>query len=331
MPVLTRRSFGAVIGVAMALSLGSPALAQDEPLDIAFLTPTFDISDAFERTYWAMRGVLDENGINYEVSLHAVPAGDAHPEQLAQIEAVIARGADYVVIAPTEYQAVVPGLRQLKAAGIPAIVYNYLEPHEDDSVRALRYIGFDHAEGGRLAGAWAATALNGNGKVAILQGTPGVVSDSRRDGFISVVEQFPGIEILVDVYTEWDRVQAFEAAENIMAAHPDVALIYGISTTIGLGAGQAIRQAGKSDQTMSMGFGGTGDEIIAMQEGWLSASPLRSIDDGGVAVADAIIKHLNGEEVSVSWGGPFVMVDQNSEFEALLEHSVRYSRPAMGR
>ena len=329
---LPRRTLlGAALGAAASMSLAMPAAAQDGKLDIAFLTPTFDISDAFERTYWAMRAVLDENDIDYEVTLHAVPSGDNHPEQLAQIEAVIARGADYVVIAPTEYEAVIPGLRQLKAAGIPTVVYNYLTPHEDEDVRALRYIGFDHAEGGRLAGSWAAVALNGRGKVAILQGTPGVVSDQRRDGFISVLEQFPNIEVLVDVYAEWDRVKAFTATENILAAHPDVALVYGVSTTIGLGAAQAIRQAGLSDQIKSMGFGGTGDEITAMQEGWLSASPLRSIDDGGVAAAEAIVQHLNGEEVSASWGGPFIMVDQDSDFEELLEYSVRYSRPAMGR
>ena len=39
-----------------------------------------------------------------------------------------------------------------------------------------------------------------------------------------------------------------------------------------------------------MGFGGTGDEIIAMKEGWLTASVLRPIDDSAVGVADALLR-----------------------------------------
>ncbi|MGF1626123.1 MAG: sugar ABC transporter substrate-binding protein [Alphaproteobacteria bacterium] len=326
-----RTVLAAIIGVAAVLPAALPAAAQDEPLDIAFLSPSFDISDAFERTYWAMRGRLDEAGVAYDVTLNAVANTNDHPGQLAQVEAVIARAPDYVVLTPTEYQAATTALRQLKAAGIPTIVYNFLEPHEDESVRAMHYIAFDHFEGGRLAGAWAALALNGQGKIAILQGSPGVTSDSRRDGFRQVVDHFPGIEVIVDVHTDYDRVKAFEATQNLIAAHDDLRLVYGVSTTIGLGAGQAIRQAGLSEQIMSIGFGGTGDEITAIQEGWLSASPLRSIDDGGVAAAEAILRHLNGEEVPPSWGGPFMMIDAGSEVESILLHSNRYSGPAMGR
>lgn len=182
----------------------------------------------------------------------------------------------------------VPGLRQLKEAGIPAIVYNYLTPHEDEAVRAVRYFGFDHAEG-RAA--------------------------CRRPGGNSAERQWQGGYLAGHAGCCFGRCQS--DLWHLDLHRP--------------GAGQAIRQAGLSDRVMSMGFGGTGDEITAMQEGWLNASPLRSTDDGGVAVAEAIIGHLNGEEVSVSWGGPFVMVDADADFESLLEHSVRYSRPAMDR
>ena len=80
-----------------------------------------------------------------------------------------------------------------------------------------------------------------------------------------------------------------------------------------------------------MGFGGTGDEVKAMEEGWFSASVGRSIDDSGAAVADAFVAHLKGEEVEPSWGGPFFMIDADTDAEAALAHATRYSRPAMDR
>ena len=107
--------------------------------------------------------------------------------------------------------------------------------------------------------------------------------------------------------------------------------IYGVSTTIGLGAGQAIRQIGKSDKIASMGFGGTGDEITAMREGWLTASVLRPIDDSGVGVADAFVAHSKGEKVPQSWSGPFKMIDKWSDADEIVNYSNRYSKPKMGR
>lgn len=80
-----------------------------------------------------------------------------------------------------------------------------------------------------------------------------------------------------------------------------------------------------------MGYGGTGDEIVAINEGWLTASVLRSIDDSGVAVADAFVAHMKGEPVPQVWAGPFVMVDKGSDAAAIVAHANRYSKPKMGR
>ncbi len=327
--MLTRRLFVAATAVA-ALATAAPQ-AQAEPMRIAYLSPSFDVSDAWERVFWSMQGRLDELGVEYEAQALAVASHVDHAGQLAQVESVIARGVDYVFLGPTEYEAAIPALRKLKQANIPTVVYNFLEPHEDETARAMSYIAFSHTEGGRLSGEWAAERLGGKGKIAILQGAPGVASDQRRDGFLSVIEKHPDIEVIMGPHTDFDRSKAFDAAQNLLTAHDDIVLIYGVSTTIGLGAGQAIKQAGKSDEIASMGFGGTGDEIVAMKEGWLTASVLRSIDDSGVAVADAFVAHSKGEEVQQVWGGPFVMIDKDSDADALVANANRYSKPKMGR
>jgi len=320
---------------AAAVLAVSPATAQDksaeEPIEIAYLSPSFDISDAWERVYHSMRARLDELGVEHEVIQLAVANATDHAGQLAQVESVIQRGVDYVMLGATEYESAIPGLRKLKAAGIPTVVYNFLEPHEDERARAMQYIAFDHAEGGRLIGEWAVERLNGSGKVAVLQGVAGNVSDQRMNGFLNVVKEHPDIEVVIGVHTDFDRVKAFEATQNLLAAHPDLDLIYGVSTGVGLGAGQAVRQAGKSEEIMTVGFGGTGDEIQAMKEGWLTASPLRMIDDSGVAVADAFVADMKGEKVEQVWSGPFTMIDADSDAGALVEQANRYSAPRMGR
>ncbi|MEM7041853.1 MAG: sugar ABC transporter substrate-binding protein [Pseudomonadota bacterium] len=327
--MLTRRLMIAA-ATLLGLSIGTSD-ARAEAMRIAYLSPSFDVSDAWERVFWAIQARLEEVGVDFEIQALAVASHVDHAGQLAQVESVIAKGADYVFLGPTEYEAAIPALKKLKQAEIPTVVFNFLEPHEDEEARAMMYVAFSHEEGGRLSGEWAAEHLGGKGKIAILQGAPGVVSDQRSGGFLKVVEEYPDIEIIMGPHTDFDRSKAFDAAQNLLTAHDDIDLIYGVSTAVGLGAAQVVKQAGKSDQIATMGFGGTGDEIVAMNEGWLTASVLRSIDDSGVAIADAFVAHSKGEEVPQVWGGPFVMVDKDSDAAALVEQANRYSKPKMGR
>ena len=100
---------------------------------IAYLSPSFDVSDAWERVYWAIQARLEEVGVDYEIQALAVASHVDHAGQLAQVESVIAKGADYVFLGPTEYEAAIPALRKLKQAEIPTVVFNFLEPHEDEA------------------------------------------------------------------------------------------------------------------------------------------------------------------------------------------------------
>jgi ABC-type sugar transport system substrate-binding protein len=54
---------------------------------------------------------------------------------------------------------------------------------------------------------------------------------------LSILEQFPTIEVILGPYAEFDRVKGYEAAQNLIAAHPDLDLIIGLSTTMARRAG----------------------------------------------------------------------------------------------
>ena len=96
------------------------------------------------------------------------------------------------------------------------------------------------------SGEWAVEHLGGKGKVIILQGAPGVASDDRRDGFLSIVEKHPDIEVVLGPFTDFDRSKAFDAAQNMLAVHDDVDLIYG-----GVHRGRARRRPGRETARQS--------------------------------------------------------------------------------
>jgi len=165
----SRRLFLTATATTLLAVSALPARAA-EPLRIAYLSPSFDLSDAWERVYWSLQGRLDELNVEYDIQALAVASHVDHSGQLAQVESIIARGVDYVCLGPTEYEAAIPALRKLKEAGIPTVFYNYLEPHEDEKAQAMSYIAFSHLEGAQMSGEWAAEHIGGKGKIAIIQG-----------------------------------------------------------------------------------------------------------------------------------------------------------------
>jgi len=328
----TRLLFILLAAVLLVSGMVGTQAALAKKYRIAYLSPSFDISDAWERIWVAMQYRLDELGVDYELVALATSSHVAHEEQLSQVESVIARGVDYVMLGPTAFDGCVPALKALGEAGVPVVVYNYTQAHEDPEARAavIQYIGFDHGFGGRLVGAWIATHVNGKGTVAVIYGAPGPISDGRGGEAIKVLDLFPDIEIVFEYYADFNRMKGYEATSNLLMAQPDVDVIYCCSTAMALGAASAVDEVGKSDQIAVLGFGCTGEEVEAIGKGTMAASPLRMIDDSGVGIADAFYAHMQGKKIPQIWSGPFIMVDDYEEGQKHYEAATRISKPIMG-
>jgi len=304
---------------------------EEKVYQIAYLSPSFDISDAWERIWVAMKYRLDELGVKYELITLATSSAVAHDEQLAQVESVIMRGVDYVMLGPTGFEPCVPALKALGEAGVPTVLYNFTEAHEDPEAKAavLQYIGFDHGVGGRMVGDWIVDRLDGKGKVAIIYGPPGPISEGRG-GEAKKIMQKTDIEIVFEYYADFDRMKSYAATNDLLMAEPDLEVIYACSTTMALGAASAVTEIGKSDQIAVIGFGCTGEELDSICKGTMAASPLRMIDDSGVGVADAFYAHMQGKEIPKIWSGPFIMVDDCTEGRKHYVGATRISKPVMG-
>ena len=60
--MFSRRLLIAATGLVVLAAAVTAPIARAEPMRIAYLSPSFDISDAWERTFWAIQGRLDELG-----------------------------------------------------------------------------------------------------------------------------------------------------------------------------------------------------------------------------------------------------------------------------
>jgi len=191
-------------------------------------------------------------------------------KQISDIEDMIVKGVDGVLISPIDIKALVPGLEKLDEADIPGATFD----RKVVGVPFLVHVGADNVEGGRMAAVYIAAKLDGKGKVIELQGTPGSSpAIDRGSGFHQVAEDFPQMEIVFSQTGQFDRETGMRVMEDAITAHPDFDAVWAHNDDMIMGALEAIRSAGYDLKDLTLvSFDAIPDALESIQEGRLDAT-----------------------------------------------------------
>lgn len=233
-------------------------------------------------------------------------------KQIADIEDLISRGVDMVLINAHNGEAIIPALKRLKAAGIPFIAFDRRFPNIDPVVQEQKaFIGCSHFDMGKAAGEFIAEALHGAGNVVILDGAPGGSSQiERRDGFLSVVKKTPGLKIIADQVGMWQREKAVQIMENLLQAHPKIDAVWCANDEMALGAVKAAKAAGRLDEMIITGLDGQKDAIKAVIDGEMGMT-VRMPDNFPTAL-DVAVAVLTGQPYKQETIQPIIVVTKKN-------------------
>ena len=161
--------------------------------------------------------------------------------QLSQVENLIQKKVDAIVINPTDSKALIPAAELAYKAGVPFVC---IDRTVDSDLISID-IESDNYMAGKLNAQYIAERLKGKGKIAIIYGTPGLsVTRERTNGFLDEIKKYPGIEIVAQQSGNFNMADGMAAAEAILTAHPDLDAIYAENDPMALGTVQAIKQLG---------------------------------------------------------------------------------------
>jgi len=157
-------------------------------------------------------------------------------KQIADVEDLLAKGIDLLIIQAVSPQAIASTIDKVSAKGIPVIACvspvgteNYAA-----SVRAL------DEEFGRLGAEWLVEELGGKGNIIILDGMAGItVAENRLKGAKEVFDKYPGIKIVGHEYADWDYAKGKMAAENLLAANQVIDGVWSSGGEMTMGAIEA--------------------------------------------------------------------------------------------
>ncbi|MBW2314225.1 MAG: substrate-binding domain-containing protein [Deltaproteobacteria bacterium] len=202
----------------------------------------------------------------------ATDAQASSEKQITDIESLVARGADVLVVVPHDAAAIAPALALARAEGIPVVAYDRLI-----EAPGVFYLSFDNREVGRLQ-ARAIHAVQPEGRYVFIKGAPtdpnagfvhagqlDVLGDAIARGEIEVVGEqsidawLPELaqRVMEQILTATDdRVDAVVCSNDGMASGVAAALrsqgLSGVPLSGQDGDHAALNRVARGDQTVSV-------------------------------------------------------------------------------
>lgn len=219
-------------------------------------------------------------------------------KQIADMEDLIAKGVDGILIAPQNPTALNDIIGEAMDAGIKVVVFNNYVDSSFTNYTA--YVNQDGKEFGKINAQFLVDALGGKGKIILLQGVAGnSVCIERWEGAKEVFDQYPDIEIVGEANGNWDYADGKAATEALLSANPEIDGVWSQGGAMTQGAIDAFVAAGRPLVPMS---GEAGNGFLAS---WIKYQGVDNFDsvaplyDTGIVVdaLDILVRALNGETV----------------------------------
>lgn len=143
-------------------------------------------------------------------------------KQIADIEDLIAKKVDLILINAGSPRALIPVINKAAAAGI--VVVDFDNATESDK---SYHLTIDQEEFGRVGAEWLMKAMGGKGTIIVFHGIKGTAASAGRwAGAEKVIKQYPDIKIATSVFGGWDYATSRRAMESLFAAYPSIDGIY---------------------------------------------------------------------------------------------------------
>ncbi len=220
----------------------------------------------------AYKDCFDQAEKDLNVKITLVDGGWDANQQANAIQNAISSGADGIVLSPVDPSAVCTYVDEALDAGVEvcALTTQIGTGPADDPVYpgTVGFVGHVETQVGETAMQMAADVLGGKGKIALIEGTPGMSdTEYRKGGIDAKAAEYPDIEIVSRVCGEFVVEEAYTAMQNIIQSNPDVQLVICHSDNMAVGAARALDDAGLTGQIQIVGIGGSKDALDMIKNG----------------------------------------------------------------
>lgn len=269
------------------------------------------VSKTLTNEYWRSLGqgyknFADKHG--FTVEYQAAANEDDQLGQLSIAETLISQGFNGLLVSPQTDANLQPAYESAKSKNIAVVNVN-------DAVmpNAAYYVGNVQKDNGVRVAGWFIKKHPEGGKVAVIEGQPGVYAATQRTkGFKETIQASGKFTVVASVPANWSRENAYNAAATILQQHPDLIGFYANNDGMALGVVEAVAAAGKSKQVAVFGTDGISDAYASIKRGELTGTVDSFPVLTGEVAMEVVVRLINGQKISRVVSTPQALITKDN-------------------
>ena len=259
---MLRRLFLTMLILAIIIAgSGSVVLAEENEIEIAFIRAT---GEPYYQ-YGSQAAEVAAKKLGVKMVVYTSNFDSA--QELANVQDAIARGCGGILIYAVSLSSERAAVDTASKAKVPIFIQGGY--HTDILPLSAGFMDNSLKEFSKPLGIWMAENLE-KGKVAVIEGALGRGdAEAYTEGFKDGLSQNPNLEIVTTISAEWNRQKAYEAATNIITAHPDIVGLFVQNEDSTVGVASALERLGKLEQGTIVSQNGAPYGLDLIREGKL--------------------------------------------------------------
>jgi ribose transport system substrate-binding protein len=226
-------------------------------------------------------------------------------KQIGDIEDLIARKVNLIVVCPNDEHGIVPAVERANRLNVPVITVD----RSAAGGIVVSHCGLDNYALGFKAAEFICERIGGKGQVAMVSGTAGMSVVAKDEaGFRDGLKKYPGVQLVATRNADWDKAKAMSVTEDILTRYPDIKGFFAHNDTMIVGVVEALKARKLTGKVVTIGIGGYDDGREAISAGYLTASIGLSAVEGGKATMKLALDVLSGKAVPKSSPWPVTLV-----------------------
>lgn len=215
-------------------------------------------------------------------------AQDDAAKQSNDIDDLIQQNVDYLIVNPTDSDAISGSVQIANDQNIPVITLD----REVAKGKVASFIASDNVKGGEMGGKLIVDKFGKGTKVVELEGIPGASATRERGkGFHNVADD--ELDVVSKQSAKFNRTEGLNVTQNMIQAHPDIKAIFAQNDEMALGAVEAV---GNKDIKV-VGFDGNEDAIKSVENNKLFATVAQQPNLMGEESIKTVMDLYNGKKV----------------------------------